>query len=236
MKHIAWLIVVLLTFSACAHTADSQFFSQISSQPVKLKDGTLLHEDETEPLISSEGMASQRLMNSVHDDLTSGYRVVDMDIHPSRIVLLLDTIDDSLIRIAQWNNEERTYIITNWPDLPDVYLDTYHDGNAVLFEWHDESFTNSVSDLMVTLEEIEGQWHVVRFTDALTYYVEKTDIGYLFCDYWEYETEEYQYFFTSPTQMGEVTWTHIVGMIDEYNALFPLRPALNDAYWDEEEK
>ena len=233
---LIWLLMILLAVPVCAYTEENTYFTQISSQPVKLKYGIKLSQDEMEPLVSSEGTASKMLMDSVHDDLTSGYRIVDMDIDPERIVLLLDTTVDSMIRIAQWDNEEGTYSITDWPELPDVFLDTYHDGKAVIFECTDESFSDSGLDVMVTLEEMDGLWHVTRFTDAMTYSAEMTETGYLFCDYWEYEAEEYQYCFLSPTQMGKVTWTHIAEMIEEYNVLFPLRPALNDDYWDEAEE
>ena len=235
MKLIIWFIVILMSIPVCAHTEDSSFFTQISSQPVKLKNEIILSEDKSEPLISDEGTASQKLMAAVHDDLTCGYRVVDMDISPRRIVLLLDTTVASMIRIAQWDNENQTYSITDWPEMPDVFLDTYHDGNAVFFEWFDEAFADSEPVVMVSLEEQEGLWHVTRFTDAMTYSAEMTESGYLFCDYWEYEAEEYQHHVFSSTQMGDVTWEHIVEMIEEYNVLFPQRPSLIDNSWDETE-
>lgn len=233
---LIWLLAILLAVPVCAYTEEESYITQISSQPIKLKYGIRFSEDEMKFLISPEGAASKKLMDSVHDDLASGYRIADMDIDPKRIVLLLDTTVGSMIRIAQWDNEERAYSITDWPELPDVFLDTYHDGEAVFFEWFDESSADSGSVVMVTLEEMEGQWYVTRFTDAMTYSAEMTETGYLFCDYWEYEAEEYQHCFLSPTQMGNVPWTHIAEMIEEYDVLFPLRPALNDEYWDETEE
>lgn len=234
MKCIVLFLVIFLSLSAFVHPADDSFSSQIVSQPVKLKDNALLSEDETASLISSEGTASRELMDSVYDDLTSGYRVADMDVDPKRIVLLLETTDGAIIRIAQWNEKEKAYVITDWRDLPNnVFLDTYHDGDAVLFECFDESVADSESAVLITIEESDGLWHVTSFTDAMTYSAEKTNTGYMFCDYWEYEAEEYQWHFESPTQMGKVTWMHLLEMINEYNTLFPLRPAMDEGYWDE---
>lgn len=216
-----------------AYTEDDSFYIQVISQPVKLKNSSFLWEEDAEPLISPEGMVSPKLMDSVHDDLSGGYRVVDMDVHPNRIVLLLDTTDCFLIRIAQWNEEGQTYVIADLPGMPNVILDTYHDGESVFFECFSESFSDNEPTVLVTLEELDGLWHVTRFTDAMTYSAEKTETGYIFCDYWDCESEEYQYHFFSPTQLSEVTWVHIIQMVDEYNLLFPLRPALEETYCDE---
>jgi len=233
MKNMVWLLIALLLFPAWACAKDSLFFAQIPCQPIKLKEGTLFSEDEMEVLISPEGTADRQLIDSVHDELTDGYRIVDMDIHHNRIVMLLETIDSYCIRIAQWNEEEQTYRINNWPDLPEVFLDTYHDGHAVFFEYYEEFPDDFSPVFMVTIEETEDQWHVTRFTDGQTYTAKMTETGYLFCDYYEYDLEEYQYAFLAPTKMGEITWTHLTEMTNEFNARFPLRPALNDAYWDE---
>lgn len=233
MKCIVWLLVILWALPAFTQTEDDAFFTQIVNQPVKLKDDALLSEDETVSLISSEGTASRELMDSVHDDLTSGYRVADMDVDTKRIVLLLETTDGAIIRIAQWNKKEEAYAITDWCDLPNVILDSYHDGDAVLFECFNKSVADSDSAVFITIEESDGLWYVTSFTDAVTYSAENTNTGYLFCDYWEYEAEEYQCHLESPTLMGEVTWMRILEMIKEYDALFPLRPAVDESYWDE---
>ena len=100
MKCIVWLFVILLSLPVYAYTEDVPFYTQVIGQPVKLKDSTLLSGEDAEPLISPEGMVSPKLMDSVHDDLSGGYRVADMDVAPNRIVLLLDTTDYFLIRIA----------------------------------------------------------------------------------------------------------------------------------------
>lgn len=231
MKRMACLLMVLLSLPIFSRAEDAPFLALPNYQPVKLRSDVVLVVDETEPLLSPEGIASQRLMNAVHEELTGGYRVVD--VHGNRIVLLLATSETSLLRIAQWNEATRTYTITDWPDLPDVYLDTYHDGNSVLFAYCDESSAECEAQIMLALEELDGKWQIIGFTDAMTYYAERTETGFLFCDYWECEDSAYHYSFTSQTEAGKITWCVLTEMIDEYNALFPLRPALNDAYWDE---
>lgn len=236
MKNTVCLLVVILLLTGCAYQEESLFYTRISEQPIKLKDGTLLPEGETESLVDSDGIVSQVLIDAVHDDLTGGYRIADMDVDAKRILMLLAADDGYLLRIAQWNDEKQTYALTDWPHLPEIYLDTFHDGDAVFFQWESESYADSVSRIMLTIEEEEGKWHVMRFTDGNTFSAEKTEDGYLFGDYWLYEDDAFQHPFMTQTEMGEVSWVHIMEMIDEYNALFLQRPALNDDYWEEVEE
>lgn len=93
---------------------------------------------ETNVLDWSEFLAEQQFLSvyqqSCIASLIGDYGVLDLDVSAEQVLLYLSDNDQSFLRLALWDTILEQYSTKDTGLLPaDSYLDTYHDGDSILF-------------------------------------------------------------------------------------------------------
>lgn len=166
--------------------------------------------------------------------LVGKHNIVDADIGKERILLLLSSDDYIFLRIAQWDDMLNQYSIIDTDWLPaKSWLDTYHNGDAVLLTipFNNESDTaNStrIGDwIYLTFQYQDDSWYLTDFTDGYSFVAFLDNRSYIFDDYYESATE-YRWTMDSILFFDHFSPTELFQYIYAYDVAKPNRPSLTD--------
>ena len=156
------------------------------------------------------------------DELAEGCGVVDIDISTERILLQLTQEERLFLRIAQWDEALGGVHLIDSGALPaESYLDTYHDGDAVLLTMP----VTEKSQIFITFKQLDDGWYLTSFTDGQTFTAKLCEQGYQLNDYYE-PSEEYTWNVEGALQVEGFCSEVLVEIIEVYDTLMADRPSV----------
>ena len=183
----------------------------------------------------SKSLAEQQLLTEVQQSCVSSligeYDVLDLDVSAERILLHLSDGRQSFLRLALWDTIRGQYRIKDTGWLPaESYLDSYHDGDSILFmtSLGEDGITESTpvcDEVYLTFDYMEDDWYLTHFTDGQSFVAALQNGVYLFEDYYE-SSENYAWRIPHVFAFEGFNPMELIPCIVEYNTAMPNRPSL----------
>ena len=181
-KQIIIILTMLLTvFQLVSAEGARKFVAADGCVPLEIREDSAVTAEEL--ITPKPGNAiNPQFGDQISPSLTNGDTVVEGDISGLRVLLLLEDADgNKYLQAAVWDADSETYAITRSQHLPEnVYLDTYHEGDAIFVSvgYETEAFAESgdlddLSWLYITAEwKDAGEWVVTDVTDGNSFYAD----------------------------------------------------------------
>lgn len=127
--------------------------------------------------------------------------------------------------------EDEEFVRDSFPQH--CYLETYHDGSAILMDyymklpdgpvdWHEVPLENHV---WMTFEYLAGKWVLTDCTDAQTWMAKVENGVFTFTDY-DLPAPEWEWQATLDNDLMTFDFLRLETLIDQYNAAMPNRPSV----------
>ena len=181
-KQIIIILTMLLTvFQLASAEGARKFITVDGCVPLEIReDSTVTAAELITPKLGNA--INPQFGDQISPSLTNGDTVVGGDISSLRVLLLLEDADgNKYLQAAVWDADSATYAITRGQHLPgNVYLDTYHEGDAIFVAvgYETEAFAESgdlddLAWLYITVEWTDaGAWVVTDVTDGNSFYAD----------------------------------------------------------------
>ena len=147
-----------------------------------------------------------------------------MDTSTQRIILLLANYEGVIARIATWNHERQCYNTIDSPYLPgESFLDSYHDGNAILLKII--SMNTETTTFYLTFDYYDQDWILTSFNNGYTINARKEGNGYILNDYY-CPTDQTVMIKEGIISFSDFSIQEIDSWFQEYDSVFPEHPSL----------